>query len=77
MDWGQRFNICEAYYMYHVLYHRSLQTERDRTRSPERWILNQLDRLRFRPSPLLTYETMTDEARSIFNDLVNRYERKR
>jgi hypothetical protein len=66
-----RFDICEAYWMYAANYNRSGLTERCYF---NKGIFDQLTRLRFRPSVLLTEETMSDNAREIYDNLVSKWE---
>lgn len=57
--------------MFHVLWHDSGQT--NRCLATGRNIMVQLDRMRFRPSRLLSYETMSEEAREVYSGLVQRW----
>lgn len=68
-----RFDICEAYYLFHANFHISLCTHRDYNRPDRRSIQAILHRIRFRPSPLLSYESMSENAQAIFDSLVERY----
>lgn len=67
-----RFDICEGYYMYASHYHASGLT--NRCIETGRTITEQLDRMRFRPSPLLSEDTMSEEAWEVYNALVTRWE---
>ena len=63
MHWD-RFDRCEAYYMYSVLWH-SGQT------SKEYAILGQLARMGFKPSPQLQgRENLEENGREIYDALV-------
>lgn len=66
-----RISVCEGFYMYHVLWHANGQTNRCVTVG--RNIMAQLDRMRFRPSPLLSYESMSEEAWEVYSGLVRRW----
>jgi hypothetical protein len=66
-----RIDICEAYYMFAADYHVSGLTRRCMSR---RTIMGQLHRMGFRPSPMLSYETLTEEAQMLYNDLAQKWE---
>lgn len=67
-----RISICEGYFLYYALWHAGGVTRRcERQR---RNIAVQLDRMRFRPSPLLTLDNASDEARSVYRALVREHE---
>lgn len=57
-----RFDICEAYYMYDVLY------------NPTKYAAK-LRRLDFRPSPTIRLEDLSENAKEIFGALVRRHNR--
>lgn len=61
-----RFDICEAYYVFASLYHGG-------QRCPIYGWFARFDRMRFRPSPMLSEETLSDNARAIFDSLVERF----
>lgn len=61
MSYFDRFDVCEAYYMFATLY-QPTRTHRDTWRK--------LSRLKFRPSPLLRLESMSENAKEIFGQLV-------
>lgn len=60
-----RFDVCEAYYMFATLYHGGQWSEEYR-------IFGRLNRIKFRPRPNLSVETLDDNAREIFDALVAR-----
>lgn len=71
-----RFSVCEAYWLYYVHWHASGLTRR--CAATGRGIAVQLDRMRFRPSPLLGFDGMSDDDREDVRDayvaLVRRWE---
>ena len=71
-----RFTVCEAYWLYYVHWHASGLTRRCYGRPPG--IAVQLDRMRFRPSPLLTLDSLRNDDREDVRDayvtLVRRWE---
>ena len=65
MLYFDRFDICEAYYVYAMLYHGGQYTETYK-------IFGRLNNLEFKPSPLLCDENnLTENSRLIFDNLVN------
>ena len=59
-----RFDVCEAYYMFSMLFHGGMGCSIYAK-------FGQLERLRFRPSPLLSNPCDLDEnAREIYRQLV-------
>jgi hypothetical protein len=66
-----RFDICEAYYVFAQHYHASGITARCEYQG--RGIWEQLSRMRFRPSPMLRVETLTEEARCVYDALVSKW----
>ncbi len=58
-----RFNVCEAYYVFASLYHGGQFSEEYR-------IFGRLDNIRFSPSPLISVESLEENARAIFDNLV-------
>lgn len=60
-----KFDICEAYYLFGCLWHSGGDT-------PDR-ILDRLERMRFRPSPTLSLETLTENGAEIFNHLEKKH----
>ena len=83
MIYFDRFDIAEAYYMYGAHWNRNGVTTRDRKRRRhiEPGLLDtvgaQLHRLKFRPAPSLDLDTLSENGRAIYDDLVNRHERVR
>jgi hypothetical protein len=71
-----RFSVCEAYWLYYVHWHVNGFTRRCSVYPPG--IAMQLDRMRFRPSPLLRFDSMRDDDREDVRDayvaLVRRWE---
>ena len=71
-----RFDICEAYFMYMMLWNRGGLTERDWLRV-RRSISSQLATMRFKPSPMLSDESdLTENGREIYENLVSTYENR-
>jgi len=60
-----RFDICEAYFMYASLYHKGQW-------SKEYEIFGKLYNIEFEPSPLLSEETLTENGKEIFNNLIKK-----
>jgi hypothetical protein len=58
-----RFDICEAYYLFAAHYHGGQY-------SREYAIFGRLHNLGFSPSPMLCVESLGDNARDIFDNLV-------
>jgi hypothetical protein len=69
-----RFDICEAHYLIECDYHINgrLRERPSNVRRREATHV-QLHRLGFRPGPMLSYETLTDNGRAIYDLLVGRY----
>ncbi len=65
-----RFDICEAYYLFASTWHEGQY-------SPTYAIFAHLDRLRFRPSPLLSRRTLTPNGRAILAGLIRQARRAR
>ncbi len=63
MTYFDRFDICEAWYMYASLYHGGQW-------SKEYEIFGRLDRMQFKPSPLLSVDSMTLNSKLIFENLI-------
>jgi hypothetical protein len=59
-----RFDICEAWYLYAADYHAGMW-------SKEYAIFGRLNNIGFKPSPLLSYDGLTDNGKEIYDDLVN------
>lgn len=65
MEWN-RFDICEAYYVYAMLWHSGQA-------SKEYAIFGRLHRMEFSPRPSLSSETdLEDNARAIYDNLVTK-----
>lgn len=64
MNWD-RVDICEAYYLFACDWHRGKH-------SAEYAIFGRLHRMRFRPSPLLSKDSLTENARCILARLIRR-----
>ncbi len=58
-----RFDICEAYYVFASEWHEGQY-------SPTYAIFGRLDRLGFRPSPLLSRRSLSPNARLILANLI-------
>jgi len=73
-----KFDICEAYYMYMVLWNSGGVTNRwyntSRCTRQAQSISAQLHRMQFKPHPFLSEETLTENGLAIYNDLINKYE---
>ena len=70
---ADRFDICEAYYVYSMQYHESGQTARDIKKG--RNIMGQLSHMKFKPSPMLQDENdLTSDGLAIYNMLVDKWE---
>ena len=60
-----RFDICEAYYVFAMLWHKGQW-------SKEYEIFGRLNRIGFKPSPMLSgSENLTENGQEIYNRLVN------
>ena len=71
------FDIAEAYWCYYCDWHAGGLTARDEARNARnggRSIAVQLTNLDFVPNPGLTSDTLRDNARAIYDDLVARWE---
>lgn len=70
---ANRFDICEAYYIYSMQYHESGQTARDIRLN--RNIMGQLSHMKFKPSPMLRDENdLTEEGLAIYKMLLDKWE---
>jgi hypothetical protein len=61
-----RFDVCEAYYLFFAHYHEGQASEKYRR-------LSRMARY-FKPSPLLSVETLTENGREIYEALVQKEE---
>lgn len=64
MYWD-RFDICEAWYMYCTHYHSGQWSYLYRK-------LSQLIYLKFKPSPLLCFDSLSENGKEIYASLVER-----
>ena len=70
-----KFDICEAYFVYMMLWHSGGLTERDRQLNRNDSISCQLHRIKFTPSPLIRDENdLTENGREIYDALVEKWE---
>jgi hypothetical protein len=65
-----RFDICEAYYLFASNYHGGQS-------SKEYAIFGRLDKMQFRPSPLLNSDGLNENAQMIYDGLVMAQEERR
>lgn len=63
-----RFDICEAYYLYAYDYH-------DGQYSKTYEIFGRLHNMGFKPSPLLCYDLLSDNGKEIYDNLVKKYQK--
>jgi hypothetical protein len=63
MAYWNRFDICEAYYLYACDFHRGQN-------SKEYKIFGRLDKIGFRPSPLLSISTLSKSDRQNVRDIL-------
>lgn len=63
-----RFDICEAYYMYASEWHGGQWSD-------EYQIFGRLDAMGYRPSPILSKQSMSENARDILASLIRRTRR--
>jgi len=69
-----RFDICEAHYLLECDYNvNGWLPERPANVRRREATHVQLHRLGFKPSPLLSFDTLTGNGREIYEQLVNRY----
>ena len=66
MTWD-RFDICEAYWCFAADWHGGQW-------SPEYLIFGRLDRMKFRPPMDLSYDSLTENSKEIYNNLVSKLE---
>lgn len=60
-----RFDICEARYLYVADYHGGQGSELYK-------VFGRLNNLGFKPSPLLSYDNLSENGKDIYDNLVNR-----
>ena len=63
MAYFDRFDICEAHYLFAADYHGGAA-------SKEYQVFSKLSRIRFRPSPMLSRDTLTENGRDILARLI-------
>ena len=61
----ERFDICEAYYLYATLWHNGQGSESYR-------IFARLEKIKFKPGLLLSLESLSENGRAIYNRLVEK-----
>jgi hypothetical protein len=61
-----RFDICEAYYVFASAHHSGQD-------SKEYEIFSRLEKIKFSPSINLSYESLTDDGQEIYNNLKVNY----
>lgn len=68
-----RFDVCEAYFVLEMYYNDGgwLQERPSNQRRNESCGV-QLHRISFRPSPMLDYESLSDNGKAIFHDAIER-----
>jgi hypothetical protein len=59
-----RFDICEAWYLYAADYHGGQSSKLYAK-------LSQLNRIGFRPSPILSLDSLTENGQEIYQNLVD------
>lgn len=78
MYYFDTFDICEAYYVYYMLWHSGGLTERDRfaLKHGRGSIASQLSRMDFRLSPAIRDEKdLAENGLAIYNALVEKWEK--
>lgn len=66
MKYFDRFDICEAFYIFACEYHKGQN-------SKEYQIFGRLHKISFKPSPFLSKKTLTENGRNILASLIKRY----
>lgn len=61
-----RFDICEAYYLFAAYYHGGQWSKEYR-------IFGRLHKIGFRPSPVISEESLTENGREIYDNLIARH----
>lgn len=76
MTLEDRFDICEAYYLYMVFWNINGVTERYHSRKRKITISQQLHNVGFKPAPsgLADVEDLTENGQNIYNGLIEKYE---
>jgi hypothetical protein len=68
--WFDRFDICEAWYVFATLYHEGMGSDTYA-------IFGRLHRMEFKISPAINGpEDLTENGQAIFNNLVNKHQGK-
>ena len=62
-----RFDVCEAWYLFASEYHGGAAT-------PLYGVLSRLALIDFNPSPILSLDSLTENARAIYDELVSKHE---
>lgn len=65
MLYFDRFDVCAAYYMFASLYHGGMG-------SKEYAIFTRLHNVHYKPAPSLSVESLSENARAIFDGLIER-----
>lgn len=65
MLYFDRGDVCDAYYMFASLYHGGMG-------SKEYAIFTRLNRVHYKPAPSLSVESLSENARAIFDGLIER-----
>lgn len=74
MPYFDRFDICEAYYLIEMDYHiGGILWERESNARRHMSTIFQLTRMGFRPSPILSIDSLTKNGRAIYDDLIEQY----
>jgi hypothetical protein len=58
-----RFDVCEAWYLFACDYHSGQWSKLYQ-------VFGRLQKLGFKPSPMLSYESLSDNGKVIYNNLV-------
>jgi hypothetical protein len=68
MPYFDRFDVCEAHYLFATSWHRGQW-------SPEYQVFGRLHAMRFKPSPLLSAASLSENGRDILASLIRRARR--
>ena len=74
MDMDLRFDIVESHYIWLCLHHNGKGCQRN---DPDWWqsysnLSTMPTRFGFKPSPMLEYDTLTEQGKEIYDDLCRR-----
>jgi hypothetical protein len=58
-----RFDICEAWYLFASDYHDGQWSKLYR-------VFGRLNKIKFKPSPMLSYDSLSDNGKEIYDNLV-------